>query len=336
VPVEVRDFRRTVSRGTKFGARQAENLQPADGFVRFNLGAESLLEPLLTEEGRFRVHMYDARAMARTHGPGKHWFLVAREVTEADVIVNIPKLKTHKKAGMTGALKNLVGVNGNKEFLPHHRKGGSGEGGDCYEGRWCLKRIAETLFDRVGESSSTVMLPFLGYSTRACARLAGVLAGDSNLDGSWHGNDTVWRTVLDLNRIVQYGTSSGALADAPQRIVISLCDAIIGGEGEGPLEPDPVPSGFLSASLNSALLDWANAKLMGLDPMRIPLLKGARSRFRWALVRHPEEDVTVFTAHGEAMLSDLVPPLGHYFKPPNGWRGHCEAQAGALEPTTTH
>jgi len=34
-------------------------------------------------------------------------------------------LKLHRKAGITCALKNLIGINGNKEYLPHHRLGGS-------------------------------------------------------------------------------------------------------------------------------------------------------------------------------------------------------------------
>ena len=75
--------------------------------------------------------------MRRTHAPGRHQYLVAREVIEADVIVNLPKLKTHKKAGVTCALKNLIGINGNKEYLPHHRVGGAERGGDCYPAASC-------------------------------------------------------------------------------------------------------------------------------------------------------------------------------------------------------
>jgi uncharacterized protein (DUF362 family) len=59
--------------------------------------------------------------MAKTHHPGVHQYLVAKEVIEADIIINLPKLKTHRKAGVTCALKNLIGINGNKEYLPHHR-----------------------------------------------------------------------------------------------------------------------------------------------------------------------------------------------------------------------
>src|ERR1022692_1434372 len=53
-------------------------------------------------------------------GPGgAHRYAVGNTVLSADVILNVPKLKTHMKTGMTGALKNFVGIVGSKDFLPH-------------------------------------------------------------------------------------------------------------------------------------------------------------------------------------------------------------------------
>ena len=69
--------------------------------------------------------------------------VVDQAIIDADLVINVPKLKTHKKAGVTGALKNLVGINGNKEFLPHHRKGGAASGGDCYPGRSPIMPVAD-------------------------------------------------------------------------------------------------------------------------------------------------------------------------------------------------
>ena len=130
----VRDFRRTVSTSVGGVRVAAEDVQPQDRFVLFDLGADSLLEPVTDGGASFRVTCYDPRLLARTHAPGRHQYLIARDVLDADVIINLPKLKTHKKAGITCALKNLIGINGNKEFLPHHRVGGAGAGGNCYPG----------------------------------------------------------------------------------------------------------------------------------------------------------------------------------------------------------
>ena len=51
---------------------------------------------------------------------------------DADVFINIPKLKSHKKVGLTCALKNLVGINANKNWLPHHTEGTPDKGGDQF------------------------------------------------------------------------------------------------------------------------------------------------------------------------------------------------------------
>ncbi|MCV6004648.1 DUF362 domain-containing protein, partial [Escherichia coli] len=85
-------------------------------FVLFDLGRESLLEPITDQGQNFRVTCYDPRLLAARHAPGRHQYLVSRDIIEADVVINLPKLKTHKKAGLTCALKNLIGINGNKEF----------------------------------------------------------------------------------------------------------------------------------------------------------------------------------------------------------------------------
>ncbi len=119
----LRDFRRTVRHDDAVRGRVERDRVGLEDFVLFDLGRESLLEPV-SGGAPFRVTMYPPELMARTHAPGRHQYLVAREVIAADVVINLPKLKTHKKAGVTCALKNLIGINGNKEFLPHHRVGG--------------------------------------------------------------------------------------------------------------------------------------------------------------------------------------------------------------------
>ena len=48
----------------------------------------------------------------------------------ADVVINLPKLKTHKKTGVTISLKNMVGINGYRNCLPHHTIGTPDASGD--------------------------------------------------------------------------------------------------------------------------------------------------------------------------------------------------------------
>jgi hypothetical protein len=115
--------------------------------VIVDLGAKSLLEPISADAPKFRVTQYDPRKMIENQRLGVHRYLVTKDVLDANIVVNIPKLKTHKKAGITAALKNLVGVDGNKDYLPHYRKGAVSAGGDNYEKRSLLKFCVEQIMD---------------------------------------------------------------------------------------------------------------------------------------------------------------------------------------------
>ena len=51
-------------------------------------------------------------------------------VLGADAVINIPKLKTHKKSGVTLALKSCIGLTNEKYWLPHYTAGTPAEDGD--------------------------------------------------------------------------------------------------------------------------------------------------------------------------------------------------------------
>ena len=300
----IRDFRRTrsiVHEGYRETSRDHGDL---DDFVLFDLGGESLLEPI-TVDGAFRVTMYDPEMMRRTHAPGRHQFLVAREILEADVVLNLPKLKTHKKAGITCALKNLIGINGNKEFLPHHRVGGAEAGGDCYPGRSPIKRTLEYVYDLQNSTDARMAQRALSVATRALHRAAHMSGDRLGVEGSWSGNDTIWRTCLDLNRILLYGRPDGTVADTPQRRVLNIVDAIMAGQGDGPLSPEPLPLGLLLAGTSSAAMDWVGAMLLGYAPERIPITAHAFDRFRWPLTDFSPGDVRVVGSLGDGPASML-------------------------------
>jgi hypothetical protein len=264
--------------------------------------------------------MYPPELMRRTHAPGRHQYLVARDVMEADVIINLPKLKTHKKAGITCALKNLIGINGNKEFLPHHRVGGAGAGGDCYPGRSFIKRSLEVTLDVQNSTGNIIAQDLTAVAARLLNRAAEVTGDRLGVEGSWSGNDTIWRTCLDLNRILLYGRADGTLADTPQRRVLNVVDAVVAGQGDGPLAPEPFPFGLLLAGVNSAAVDWVGAHLLGYDPYRIPIAREAFGRFRYPLTDFTADAVSVTgdLGHGvaDARVPGCMPKPAHY---PLGW-----------------
>lgn len=324
----IRDFRRTVATFVDGVRVVNENVQPEDHFVLFDLGSDSLLEPITDQSQSFRVTCYDPRLMAKTHAPGCHRYLIAREILEADVIVNLPKLKTHQKAGITCALKNLIGINGNKEYLPHHRIGGHDLGGDCYPGGSDLKRALEFIHDRQNMTKS----PAAGRMWRTAAtqiyRLLRLQGDRFGIEGSWSGNDTIWRTCLDLNRVLLYGKPDGTMADQVQRRVVHITDAVVAGQGNGPLSPEPLPMGLLLASGNAAAMDWVGAYLLGYPPQNIPIAREAFGTFRWPLTAFSNEEIQLAGDLGDGVADDIlsrraIEPIKH----PAGWQGVAHSHA---------
>jgi uncharacterized protein (DUF362 family) len=324
--VTVRDFRLVRLPSGRIEGRKEATDRSMDDYVLFDLGPESRIEPITSGNNGFRVTKYDPAELEKTHARGTHRYLVAREAIEADVVINVPKLKTHKKSCMTGALKCMVGINGHKSYLPHHRKGGSGSGGDCYAGASHLKALSENLLDAINRSPSAAARYCLGriaLGARAAGKLLGV---DGNLEGSWYGNDTIWRTCLDLQTILHYGVPDGLLNETPQRTVLTITDAIVAGEGEGPMSVTPVDLGMLTMGLSVAAVDWVNALLMGFDPSRIPLTREAFSANKYPLADFGPKEIRVCVDGREVSLGDIPGSSCRRFSPPKGWQGHCELE----------
>ena len=64
-------------------------------------------------------------------------------------IINLAKPKIHRKAGIIGDMKNLVGINGSKDWLPHHKRGSKFDGGDEYLSHNLFKEINVLLQERI-------------------------------------------------------------------------------------------------------------------------------------------------------------------------------------------
>lgn len=319
--VGIEDFRRTVCVYTN-GVRQAdENRISEDAFVLFDLAHESLLEPITDDQARFRVTCYDPRLLAKRHAPGRHQYLIARRMLDADVVINLPKLKTHKKAGVTCALKNLIGINGNKEFLPHHRVGAPGVRGDCYPRDNRAKRLLEYALDRQNTTARRASAKFWELLATQMHRALHLQRDELGVEGSWSGNDTIWRTCLDLNRILLYGRADGTMADEPQRQVLHIVDAIIAGQGDGPLAAEPLPMNLILAGANAAAMDAVAARLLNYRPHLIPITREAFNPFRWSLTAFQMSEVALVGdlgtgAFAETLARATLPAVKH----PHGWR----------------
>ncbi len=322
--VEVVDFRRCVRYFNPWKITVVDNQRPPDSFIPYDLGADSLLEPISSPAGQFRSTCYDHKTLLHAHQPGTHQYLLTKEMAASDVIINLPKLKCHRKAGLTAALKNLVGINSDKDYLPHHRRGGSGQRGDCYEGNAPLKRISEFFHDRANSAGNRCA--YLAWQKTASffLRLNIAFNNECNIEGAWHGNDTVWRMVLDINRAALYGKADGTLAATPQRTVYSITDAIVAGEKLGPLAPEPVLFGVVTFASSSAFADLLHSALMRFDWQKIPQVHNAFNDFPYPLVRHAPSAIAIHAAGKRLSLAEAVAAYSHAFQPSQGWEGHIE------------
>ena len=102
-----------------------------NGSIVFNLGKQSLFYGY-KGEGKYYGADYDEASINEHHQGEKQEYLICATPILADVFINLPKLKTHKKTGVTLSLKNLVGINADKNWLPHHTSGSPIDGGDQF------------------------------------------------------------------------------------------------------------------------------------------------------------------------------------------------------------
>ena len=90
--------------------------------------------------------------------------------------------------------------------------------------------------------------------------------------GNWYGNDSTWRMAVDLLRIFIYADKEGNLLNTPACKMFSIVDGIIGGEGDGPLNPDSKKCSVIVAGFNLCAVDLVCARIMGFDYKKIKIL----------------------------------------------------------------
>ncbi|MBK6729399.1 MAG: DUF362 domain-containing protein [Bacteroidetes bacterium] len=173
ITVSVKDFRR-VAFDTSNNKLEVER-NPIDQYVIFDVGKKSYLEPItVAGKNNFRVTVYNPDKFVHTHGPGMHKYCITKELFASDIVISIPKVKTHQKAGITAALKNIVGLNGDKDFLPHHRIGGTSIGGDSYAGGNVLRYWSELALDNANRNKGK---NYIGLDQTGISTLENFLTG---------------------------------------------------------------------------------------------------------------------------------------------------------------
>jgi uncharacterized protein (DUF362 family) len=289
-----------------------------EGYSLVNLGKISAFESL---DSRTMSLIYGAETsdekIHEWHAPGKHVYHVCRTFLNADLVIDLPKLKTHRKSGITVSLKSFIGLLGDKTVVPHFRKGMPSTGGDQFRESG-MKELVETgitgtfhkIFRRLGPARR-----YLAGAGRAVGDFVfGNTLEERIRSGNWYGNDTIWSTVIDTARIVS------------DRNFFYLVDGIIGGEKDGPLGPDPKHAGIVIAGRNPAAVDAATALVIGFDPMEIPIIRESFPPSRHAFSLLPMERTEILSNEpgwNGPFSSFSGPTLD--FEPYRGWKGKIES-----------
>ncbi len=270
---------------------------------------------------------YDIKETNTVHDGHKNLYRVSRSIIEADVFINLPKLKTHKKAGITCCLKNLVGINTYKNFLPHYSEGGPIELGDQFPDNKLNARIEGPIMAYLKQnillntSSAKMFKPI--------KRIGKVFFGDTNQiirSGNWYGNDTIWRMILDLNKILLYANPDGSLREdnwIKSKKYIGIVDAVLAGEGNGPMAPDPVAMNSIICGSNPVAIDAVCATLMGFSPYKIPAIYNSFNIKKYRICKFNYEEIIIEINNNIIPITQLEPIKK--FVPHFGWQSKIES-----------
>ena len=324
IDIVLKDFRGVISRSDHGVLHQSE--KPSTKHIIVKLDSLSEFSDYSKDKlKRIRITNYNPDELINHHNSETHEYCIAEDILKADCIINMPKPKTHKKAGITACLKNLVGINCRKEYLPHHTTGSLSDGGDEYNKKSKIKESRTKNHDK---------FCFCVYNKRYLqARFyqAVILAQDYIINrfysdrtsfGSWSGNNTISKTTIDLNRIALYADKNGVIKETPQRTFFNVADMIVSGEHNGPMAPASRPVGMILAGENSFAADLVIARLMRAKVNKIPTLNCCSSKNDRLSIYNPNEDITLISNDAKwngISYKQINESNSFSFKSPDDW-----------------
>jgi uncharacterized protein (DUF362 family) len=274
---------------------------------------------------------YDIRETNDAHNGHDNKYSVSRTIIEADVFINLPKLKTHKKAGITCCLKNLVGINTNKNLLPHHTTGTPSEGGDQFSDSTKEKKLesAVTIYAKKIVHAVKFLTPFLVPLKNLAIKVWGDNR-ESIKSGGWYGNDTLWRTIIDLNKVLLYANRDGSFREdnpSQRKRYISIVDGILAGEGNGPLAPDKIEANVMLCGIDPVAIDCTATRIMGLSYAKIPSVFRALKVRKYRITDYEYVDYQcIINGKMVCTIDDIPKRYLHAFRPALGWINQIELQ----------
>jgi uncharacterized protein (DUF362 family) len=141
--------------------------------------------------------------------------------------------------------------------------------------------------------------------------------------GIYLDNDTIWRSMADLNRILLYADADGVIRPERQRRYLAIVDAIAAAE-ESQYAPHPYPLNTVVVGADPISVDAVTARCMGFDPRRLKSVTAASLRQESPLgPAHPSQIKVVVSETGglSNLYRQALTPELHVFS----WQGYLEA-----------
>jgi uncharacterized protein (DUF362 family) len=344
---DLRDLRPYWSRWKHFPTLLEPLPGDPEGSLVVDLGRRSALYGKAHPEKLYGA-VYNREETISHHSGSRHEYQVSRTIMNADVVISVPKLKVHKKVGVTLNVKGLVGINTNKNYLVHYSVTPPSQGGDQYPDGLLtpvesfLIRTERWMYDHL-LAPRVRLLEYLHRSiywlhNNTTKRLGLKVEESKRLfdAGNWHGNDSAWRMAVDLLRVFQFADREGVMQPTPQRRVFSVIDGVVGGDVNGPLTPDPVDSRVLIGGENPLAVDAVATRLMGFDPLKVKALRTLLEDSEFDLgVRSLDEIEVRSDEPGWSHCLDDASDRFLSFRPHPGWVGHIEPSPDTPAPVAS-
>jgi uncharacterized protein (DUF362 family) len=290
-------------------------------YIEIDIKADSMLNEIMDSNYNFEMGGVKRGTISKYHRDGSNTYLFPREVLEADLFINVPKLKTHRMAGLTCAMKNLIGINGEKERIAHYRRGVKSKENDEFEAFHLIVYLRERVWNflkAIGKPWSRKLMTFgkrlvqkYVWKGKTFEETYALNPPKQYREGGWHGNDTLWRCAVDINRILLYADKQGKMQKEQQRKYICLVDAIIAGEGEGPLATTPKDVGIIFGGENPVMIDFAAASIMNFDYQMMPMIRRSFEQHSFPLINKSEKDIHILSnVPEEEYRKDFIPTSG--------------------------
>jgi uncharacterized protein (DUF362 family) len=143
--------------------------------------------------------------------------------------------------------------------------------------------------------------------------------------GEYLENDTIWRSMADLNRILLYADRTGVLHPERQRRYLAIVDGIAAGEASQ-YEPHPRPLGTVVIGFDPVTVDAVTARVSGFDQRRLRSVVNPASQGAYGLGPANPAEIRL-TVSGASTLQEfctqervIIPETGVY-----SWQGQVEA-----------